>query len=226
MVDENMSKNKARRSATSVMVFHQLLTRTMSSQVSQLPGTPSGFAARFLQEADAWTLFRFRSLRFRIFGGTSHTAAGDLACCGVQEGAPDTPAATEATVLELIPSIAHAGAGQTVWSEWVQVPSSVLAGQMPWYQTVLGTFPAVAEVPFTFCFFGTSTGVIKFEVRYTVEFKSQAAAGNTPQSILLAERLREEREAQRVAKERGRLLEVLALPGLKAVPSALNKMGP
>jgi len=207
-----MSKaKKGGKGSTSVMSFHQLVLMTMSSSVLQTQGNPTGLAARFLQEADAWTLFRWRSLRFRIFGGSTHTAAGTLACLGVQEGLPDTPAATAATILELLPSVAHCGDDQTVWSDWIQVPAAVLAGQQPWYQTVLGSFPAVSEVPFTFCAFGTATGAIQVELRYTVEFKSQSAAANTPLSVACVQRLREEREALRAAKERSKLVGLLSL---------------
>jgi len=197
------------------MSFHQLVIMTMSSSVLQTQGNPTGLAARFLQEADAWTLFRWRSLRFRIFGGSTHTAAGTLACLGVQEGLPDTPAASAVQVMELMPSAVHCGDDQTVWSDWIQVPASVLAGQQPWYNTILGSFPTTSEVPFTFCAFGTSTGVIQVELKYTVEFKSQAAAGNTPLSVACIQRLREEREALRAAKERGKLLGLLSLAAPK-----------
>jgi hypothetical protein len=217
-----MSKaKKGGKGATSVMTFHQSILMTMNSSVLQTQGNPTGLGERFLQEADAWTLFRWRSLRFRIFGGSTHTVSA-LAALGVQEGLPDTPAATVGNVMDLFASIGHCGTGQTTWSDWVRVPPSVLAGQLPWYQTVLGAFPAVAEVPFTFCAVGSATGAIRVELWYTVEFKSQSAAANTPLSVVFAQRLREEREAQRTAKERGKLLGIMSSPAKPELGTGLS----
>jgi hypothetical protein len=83
---------------------------------------------------------------------------------------------------------------------------------MPWYQTQQGTFTNVEEIPFTLVFSGSATGIILVDTAFTVQFKAQVSASNTPASLELRRRLKEERRASALRHEQGRLLSVLSPP--------------
>ncbi len=201
---------KRSKSSSSVMTFHRHTLQTMSSGTGSLAFTPGALGQRFQAEADAWTLFRLLSAKFRIFGDST-LAVATPAACGVVEGVPDTLPTTVATITDLLPSVTHMGANQSRWSQWVTIPKSMLAGQIPWYQTSAGTFPSVAEVPCTFVFVGGSTSaVIALEILWTAQFKSQVPTTSTPMQLALAERIRAERLLHKQMTEKRKMMELLS----------------
>jgi len=207
------------KGATTVQSFHLLLSKTMSSGSAFAFVTCTNLGNRALSEADAWTLWRVRSFRFRILSDSTHSAATPAAF-GVQEGAPNTVASTVATILDLWPSVLHCGTGETTWSRWVTVPSSVCAGEFSWYQTLVGTFTQSQATPFTIVWAGSTSGVIQTEFYFTLEFKSQANTSDTPAALLLRQRVREERALGILASDHMAIAKALAVP---CSPSVVQK---
>lgn len=213
---------KQGRGAKATMAFHLITSQAMSASTANIVMKPSSVGGtRFLSEADAWTLFRIKSCRFRILGDTTHTVAGTVACCGVVEGVPATIPSTQAQISELLASTVHGGTGQTMWSKWVQVPSAICAGEFPWYQTIIGALQLVESAPFTFCFAGTATGIILLELFWVAEFKGQANTANTPSQISLLRAVRSERELAIRRIEHERIMGVLgSLPPMNQIDAS------
>jgi len=216
---------KKRSLATTSQSYHAILQKVTAGGLANLAVTPTNLGNRATSEADAWTLWRVRSFRFRIFGDSTATSLLPVVC-GVQEGAPNTVAASNVAIMDLVPSVMHCGANETEWSRWVTVPKSVCAGEFPWYQTFTGTFTASQSTPFTLCWAGGGgTSTILTELFFTLEFKSQANTADTPMSLQLAARVREERALSILAQERNGVLRLLGTGAAGGNPGPFVRTG-
>lgn len=169
--------------------------------------SPTGLAlSRILAEADAWAHFRMRSFSFRLHHGaiTADYAAGFVG--GVQ----DTPPATTAVIMELLPAT-YLGSTYTKPSDWVHVSKQELAGPFPWYKTIQGTADATEESPgYLVCAGSGATDTPVVEIRGVIEFKTSVAPANTPALVKLREEVRLERVREEQKEARKGLLRVLA----------------
>lgn len=222
------------------MEFHALWAQAGGASGDSLQLSPSGLApysTRFLAEADGWGYFRFNWLKFRLLPTTSSTglAAGFVP---VQDTLPNTVA----SIMELLDSYFFVGV-QTVPSEWVSVSKSGLSGLLPWYKAVNGSFDVTEETPgYLVSKIQTSVGQ-NIELRFSVTFKEQVAAAQTPEELELV-RLRHGLRAKQLQdKEKRKVLEALAprdtrmpgapltdpqkvaqkVPGAQFVPAAVSR---
>lgn len=186
------------------MSFHYLTTASLAAGVLQQLCNPAGLSPRCLVEADAWSWFRIKSLRFRLFALTTQAYAGYV------EGQPDTVPASGAQIMELVDSVTHLAGSQTQWSEWVSVPRVALAGALPWYKTIQGTNTTEEEIPGVIAIAGTGTNIVNLETRFVIEFKGPIASANTPAMVALREKQREERAAKRARDARALLIGTIA----------------
>jgi len=211
------SMSKVKKTKDSAIVpFHLLVSGVLAGGVAQTRVDPTGLGGRVTAEADGWGLFRILSLRFRLVASGTLTAAMTV---GFIQGFPDTTPATIADVMTLIPATIQ-GAKQTVYSNWVSVSKSDLAGAFPWYKAIQGSFDSSEETPGTLCFVGTSTDPFILEVHVTLEFKSSMSTSNTPLQLNLLARIRRERELLAMEREKQKVLRVLQAPVLGAAPTA------
>ncbi len=178
----------------SSMSFHVVTSVTMSSNVATVVVNP-GLSTRLTTEADGFNLFRVKSLKFRILPTALLQAVGYFA------GISDTPPATNALITELLSST-QITATQVTPTDWISVGSSELMGPFPWYKTVPGTTDASEESPGTLAFRSSgATDVVVLELRGEFEFKDPIAAANTPEELMLKEKMRKVR-AERLAQLR------------------------
>ncbi len=191
------------------MEFHVVGTLALTAGAYNSPCTPSNLAPRAGSEADGFTYWRLKSLRFRFIPNAT-TAL--LASMGVVAGQPNTLPTTSTQVSELIDSTPHGLATvQLNWSDWVNVRKEVCAGAVPWYNTFPGTFNAGLDYPCTLVVGGNGTDSFVYELRFTLQFKDPAATANTPAAILLRDRSRIERELAQREEEKKKLLQILSL---------------
>jgi len=188
------------------MPFHYVLNASTAANVYGFAMQPStNFGTRILAEADAWTLFRMKSLKFRLLpAGTNNFAA-----CYVP-GVQDTPPATLAQVVEL-ESAVYLSAPQTSPTNWSSVGKADLQGAIPWYHSIPGGPTSVEEAPGTFVV-ACSAAVAAFflEIRGVIEFKGAAAIGNTPMALAAIRTLREEQRRLRDDRIRNDLVKALS----------------
>ncbi len=177
--------------------FHYVLQATTASNVYGIPVQPStNFGTRILAEADAWTLFRMKSLKFRLHPVGTNT----FAACYVP-GVQDTAPATLGQVVECESSV-YCTPQMTVPTNWVSAQKSDLAGAFPWYHSVPGTPDSTEEAPgqiVVAC--SAAAAAFVLEVRGVIEFKGAVATGNTPAAMAAIRARREARltaQAQRV----------------------------
>jgi len=175
--------------------------------VAALNGTGlGGLSTRFLSVADTFQLFRYKSFKFRLH--CANVSANQAA--GFVPGVPDTSPSTLAQVMELSSSL-YQDQTQTVPTEWCNVPVADLHSQFPWYRTIDGTAPANEESPGLFRIIGTGTDNFAVEFRVVVEFKEWLATSNTPAQLALLKDKRAELARAASAKERERLVSLLAI---------------
>jgi len=197
-----------RQKDSQLLPFHVCQAAALSSGTALITGNPAGIGGRSLIEADAWSHFRFRKLKFRLAPGT--TTVGSIAA-GWVGGIQDTPPATFATVMELLPSTFTKG-NLTVYSEWVNVTKADLQGALPWYKTIAGAATDVEEQPGQLVLAGSASDSYFLEIKGVIEFKTAVASGNTPAELVLREKLRAERINRHLAHEQQRVVALLAGP--------------
>jgi hypothetical protein len=226
MSKQNKNRNGGMKD-TEVLEYHFLFASTFTAGVFGLsanPTTMGTFATRLIAQADLWSHFRHRSLKFRLRVTPSTTAQQFVGFVG---GVQDTPPATAQAIMELLPSVMM-DVDQTIPSEWMSVPRADLAGPLPWYKAVPGAADATEESPGTLIVVGTGSEAFAVEVRGVMEFKTGLSTANTPlfmqaRLLMRAERLRLERE-----RESLRLRQLLAptSPSVVLPSSNLSKLGP
>ena len=181
------------------MPFRSFIATALSGGVSTIPVSPnSNLCTRLLALADNYAQYRFLDLKYRMFrvsGATSVQAAAFIS------GVTDTGPSSILTGVET-GNATILGAIQTVPSDWVNVPRSILAGQLPYYKTVVGSPDAIDEIQGNLYLLGTGTENVHVEVRGTIEFKQPVDAANTPSLEVRARRILEKEKArlQRLAE--------------------------
>jgi hypothetical protein len=158
-----------------------------------------------LTEADAWTHYRVKKLKFRLVPFTPHVG---LLAVGYVGGIQDTPPATVAAILELLPA-SLIGPTQTVYTQWISPSKSELAGPLPWYKTIQGTADSTEEAPGQVALAGTVADGYAVELSGVLEFKGSVATANTPAALKVREELRALRQSRIDALEKERLLSVI-----------------
>ncbi len=190
------------------MPFHQASSAALAAGVGSITANPSSIGGRVAVEADCWTHFRFRSLRFRLIRVGTVTNYQTLSFV---PGIQDTPPSTNAQNVELLSSVVLGGV-DTRPTNWCSVPAKDLAGPFPWYKALPGTADSTEEAPGALVVTGSGTDVYLLELRGVIEFKGSIATANTPEELKLMAQLRELRRARAVTKSKEDLLRVLSAP--------------
>ncbi len=145
-------------------------TATASTTVQMYPAQ----FGRVLAEADAFELYRFTKLKFRLLpGGTAgHVVAAYVP--GVTDTAPNT-----ITTVGSIPQHAAIGATQTTPSPWVTLRRE-LQGYEPWYKTVAGTPDAAQEIQGNIFIATSAATSFAIEIVGVCEFRGPVPLTSTP----------------------------------------------
>ncbi len=191
------SKNAFVKDQIVSVPFSYIKTTTLASSTASETLFPA-FFPRVLNEADAFDLYRFTKLKFRVLDDTSSTP--DQVIVGFYPGVTDTAPASISDVSECN---WYSFRGKT-WTQpggWSVVPPAVLRGQLPWFKTIQGAATNVEEIQGKFFFFGgaQAANTIRVEYRGICELKGASNTGSTP-----AARARLERQ-----RERERLISIL-----------------
>jgi hypothetical protein len=186
--------------------FHQFISGALTAGALAIQGSPTGLGGRPQSEADGWTLFRLRSMRFRLHAGATRT--GNLAV-GWVGGVQDLNPATVIQIGELIPSTLL-GQTQTTPTNWVDVTKSELAGPAIWYKSIVGGADSWDEAPGYIVVGGTGTDAFTMELYVAIEFKVGLATGNTPKEVALRREVRMLRMQREVDQERTKVLGILS----------------
>ena len=85
-----------------------------------------------------------------------------------------------------------------------------LRGPLPWYKALIGGADPTEEQPGQICVVGSATDNFLLEIFGVIEFKVAISTSNSPMELRVLEQLRKARADQTQARERDRLLKVLA----------------
>jgi len=191
--------------------YRGVVSATLNASATTIAISPNATFPRLLTEADAWALFRVRSLKFRLltmsYPATLGTATVFAAC--YLPGVQDTVPSTITQFGEALAGV-HMVDEQTQPTQWVTVPKCDLSGPIPWYKT----FPGVAVYEETFPGsiyvrnFTATAQIYYLEVKALFEFKGAVNTANTP----LFEKARSVRLALHQEKERAALLKLIKGP--------------
>ncbi len=210
-------KNKHSRDGTTVDI-HSIVNTTITGNniINLNPSNMSsnGGSTRILTVADNWAQYRVVSLRFRLH---PVVAANTAQAAGWVSGIQDTPPATTATTMELIPSCFLSNY-QQVPTKWVNVSKADLAGPLPWYKSVLGAADATEESPGVIVVNGTGANTYYLEILATYEFKGGVAPANTPEALAMLRRFHELKAAKELLCERQRLLGIIGYSAPRLAP--------
>lgn len=206
-------KHFARMPKTVIMDFHYSATSTLVAGAQAILMNPTNLAVRSSTEADGFTYFRIKKLKFRFIPNGLPTGNSAI---GVVSGVPNTLPSTYAQVSELLDSTVHASAStyplETNWTRWVSVRKEVLKGPIEWYNTFAGSFAQEFDVPCTMCLAGTGTDVLLYEIFFTLEFKDPVATANTPAAVALRTQARKLVQESIQENEKRRILALLSAP--------------
>jgi hypothetical protein len=200
--------SKQNRADGQLFPFHFIINNALVAGTAAILANPNGLSPRGLVEADTWTHYRIRSLKFRLHPVSNTSTA--YSACGWVPGVQDTTPSTRAQVAELM-YCAVIGGIATVPTNWVNVSKSDLAGPLPWYKTIQGTADATEEAPGFLVVVGTAVETYVVEYFGVFEFKGSVATANTPMAVQLRDELRLFRQSKVDAREKQRMLTVLAL---------------
>jgi len=194
--------------------FNPLVLVAGSNQVAL---APSFLGTSISSTSDGYSLFRIRSMWFRILALTTGAAAG------VITSFPNTLPSTRNLVMELVDAVDHEAGAQSNWTEKVRVHKAVLAGPFPWYHTRQGTFDISEVVPAVLQIVGTGTAVVLVEIMIDFEFKDPVPTASTPAELAMLREFRALRAKDDDTAARVRLLKQLCgLPPSGDVPSAVK----
>ncbi len=217
--------SKARRNHDGAIVpFHYLLQTSLVAGTSAFVVGPNGTVSpRLNSEADAWAHYRIRDFRFRLHPDPTAVDVNSVAA-GFVGGIQDTAPATIAAISELLPSVFLSG-GTTVPTEWVRVSAEELRGPLPWYKSVPGNADLTEENPGQICVAGTGTQPYAIEMRGVFEFKTAVATANSPEELMLKEKLRQLAADRVRARERGKFVAMASDSGLRVAlaPTSTRK---
>jgi len=216
MSKKSRSSPAGSRGDSCLMPFHHIVDLTVTGAAGAISCNPTGLSSRALSEADNWAHFRLLRFKFRILPqdqppvpGTTDLIRAVAGYCGAVE---DTPPATAADIMELLPSTYMPGS-QTIPTKWVTVSPKELAGAFPWYKTIPGTADSTEEAPGQLCHFDSAAGSTSsyvIEWMGVFEFKTSVSATNTPLAAKLRQVVRDERKRAADEMERKKLQQVLA----------------
>ena len=167
--------------------FHYLVNTAITTS-TQLTVTPA-LTPRLTAIGDDFDEYRFEKLRFRM---RDHGAATGYQLGAFYPGVIDTPPTTLAGITENLTCVLIA-TGETVPSQWSDVPKGVLSGMHMWYKTVAGTTELAEEQQGILALVETSAQAtaVTIELEGVCVFRCGVAAGQTPLDRALAARRRE-----------------------------------
>jgi len=178
---------------------------------------------RLTTVSDPFEKYKFRSFRFRVVQNGTGAATFDQVVAYVGKTAT-TVALT--TLLELTETGNYSilSSGNTSNGNWVNVPKSILAGMLPWYQTQGGNAASDTEEDNqgTLYLLGSATQPIHLEVRGVIDLSMAADPANTPTPVgvlqkrieLMEERLRAAKLIDENERDRERAKLVALFPAL------------
>ncbi len=205
--------NKA--ASTTKIPFKTVIDQSLTSgQYAELLN-PTALGDRVGAISESYQLWRINRLAYR-FHCTPATSPNQNVAVGF-EGAGIID--NQPTFSELTENVHSAvmNTGQTCPSNWVQVPTKVLRGALPWYKTeASGSVDQWEEIPGFIAVASDTSGSAGFliEVKGEVEFKDPCDPANTPKLI--------EARKERMRKY---ILDVLATPA-PAAPLMSSKVSP
>lgn len=179
--------------------FHYLYNTAITTS-AQLSVSPL-LTPRLTAIGDDYDEYRFEKLRFRM---RDHGAATGYQLGAFYPGVIDTPPTTLAQISENL-SCVLIGTGESVPSQWSDVPKGVLSGLHQWYKTVAGTTELAEEQQGIMAFVETSgaASAVTVELEGICVFRCGVNASNTPLERALAARKR----------EKNRIMSLLATDG-------------
>ncbi len=201
-----MAKGKKKRGSPKGIVtcpFRYFNTLNLTAGTVVLQFNPGFLGTSIVSVSDGYSLFRIKKLKFRILALTTAASAAFL------PSVPNTLPATNATNMEGVASIFHAGPVETVFSPWVSVPAAVFSGPLPWYHTRPGTFDVTEVYPCVLNILGTGTNSLYVDIEGTFQFKDPLTTNSTPMIDQLRRQIRDEEARILLEKERNRLLKIL-----------------
>jgi len=183
---------------------------------------------RLTTASDPFEKYRFTQFRFRLLCDAGSTT-GDSVACFIGKSAATAGVSTLLQAFET-GIFSFVSTKQTVHGSWVNVPKTVLAGMLQWYQTQGGNAASDTEEDNqgTLYFVGSGTSNLHIEVRGMIELAVAADPANTPASLqsllakkeLLEKRICEARIAGTIARDQEKDKLVSLFPVLKALTPA------
>jgi len=187
------------KKSTSSLAFRVITTGAMTGGGFAINLLPASMSARLGSEADGFSFYRVKALKFRLHRSASTNPGG----AAYIAGNPNTPPASILQGSEALTGV-YLAAQYTVPSNWATCRRQELAGPLPWYKTVSGTDAVDFEYPGIIAVNGTSTDAFVIEIEGVYEFKDPIATANTPEEVALVRQLRAKRqEAARSAAREG-----------------------
>lgn len=207
-----MALIKSKQSVTRA-VCNRFEAGTVTTGVASISLNPTNYSTRAAAIADSFQLFRIVGCRFRMhpLGFPASLAQASLMAGYVPDFVDTQPAGFSS--LGEYGQVAYmagisTGAGsnnvpcQTVASNWVSVPRTILAGSLPWYKAVPGAPDSWDEVAGTIYITedGTTGSVSRFllEIQTTYEFKGATDPVTTPAMRAQAAERREREKIMRL----------------------------
>ncbi len=206
-----MKRAKQNRDKVVTMPFHYLNRTALSAGALTIPVSPATFP-RVLEVADAFDMYRLKSLRFRICPSLSQVSDSSA---GFYPGVTDNPPTATSDVMENINSVFHGGlgasSGSTPSTEWCSIAKADLHGYADWYKTIVGSPDTSAEIMGNIYVRGNAAETVAVEIRGEFQFAGPANTGATPA----------ERRELAALREKHRLMTILAYcPNSKDLSSA------
>lgn len=199
---------------TSSMGFRFVAAGSLSSGAASINLLPAIISSRLGTEADGFSFYRVRSLKFRLHRAPS---GANTVSAGYVAGNPNTLPTTQAQISELLCGVVLPVA-HTIPTGWATVPRKELAGALPWYKTISGTDAADFEYPGLLVLAGTTTDPYLMEIAGVYEFKDPVATANTPEEVLMVRQLRASRQERARQQARDAVLRVISPTAPGAVP--------
>jgi hypothetical protein len=186
-----MNSNKS----TVKIPFRTFVAGTLTAGAATIPISPnSTLCTRLVTLADTFEQYRMIDLKYRM-----HRAAAtvvNVQAAGFIAGVTDTAPSSVLTVAET-GNATILGGQSTIPSDWLHVPRQVLAGQLPFYKTVVGSPDTLEEIQGNLYVVGNATDAYHVEIRGAIEFKQPVDPANTPSLAVRATNLLDKEKARR-----------------------------